>query len=119
VIPAGAPIAPAVHDTPFRRCGKKVAHPRWAHDGAARTPTRIGYGNTRVSVAIVARLPVVGRPVALAVAAWCWQGRAGLPRTLLAFVLVGRLAAEFGDRRVHVVAEAPTTTPTCGTCRPT
>jgi hypothetical protein len=106
LIPAGAPIQLAVDDTLFRRCGKKVAHARWAHDGAARGPTPIGYGNTWVTVAIVVRPPVVGRPVALPVAAWCWHGRTGLSRTLLAFVLVGRLAREFPDRRVHVVADA-------------
>ena len=106
LIPPGAALEVAVDDTPFRRCGKKVAQACWAHDGAARAPTRIGYGNTWVIVAIVARPPMLRRPVALPVAAWWGRGRAGLSRTLLAFCLVTRLATEFGDRAVHVVADA-------------
>src|SRR5919108_3288167 len=106
LIPAGAALEVAVDDTLFRRSGKKVAQACWAHDGAARAPAKIGYGNTWVVVAIVVRPPMVRRPVALPVAAWCWRGRAGLSRMLLAFCLVTRLATEFGDRRVHVVADA-------------
>src|SRR5919108_3164264 len=106
LVPAGAAIQLAVDDTLFRRCGKKVAQARWAHDGAARAPAKTGYGNTWVVVAIVVRLPVLRRPLALPVAAWCWRGRAGLSRTLLAFCLVTRLAREFPDRQVQVVADA-------------
>src|SRR5262249_45542070 len=61
LVAPGAAIEVAVDDTLFRRSGPKVAQARWAHDGAARAPARIGYGNTWVVVAIVVRLPVVRR----------------------------------------------------------
>ncbi len=46
-------------------------HDRWAHDGSARHPAKIGYDNTWVIAAIVMCLPFLTRPVALPVTAWC------------------------------------------------
>ena len=106
LVPPDAAIELAIDDTLFRRTGKKVAHAFWAHDGSARTRTTTSYGNTWVVVAIVVRLPWLTRPVALPVLAWCWLGHPELSRTTMAAALVHLLATEFGDRRIHVVADA-------------
>ena len=45
LLPAGAPITLAVDDTLFKRAGKKVHGAFWHHDGAAKGPKPIGYGN--------------------------------------------------------------------------
>src|SRR5205823_91896 len=55
----------AIDDTLFRRRGKKVWAAGWFHDGSAPGPAKTGYGNNWVIAAIVVKLPMVKRPVAL------------------------------------------------------
>jgi len=45
LLPTGAPITIAVDDTLFKRSGKKVFGVAWRHDGAAKGPKSIGFGN--------------------------------------------------------------------------
>jgi len=45
LLPAGAPLTIAVDDTLFKRSGKKVFGAAWHHDGAAKGPKPIGFGN--------------------------------------------------------------------------
>jgi hypothetical protein len=62
-VPAGAPVDVAVDDTLFRRRGKKVWAAPWFHDGSAQGPAKTGYGNNRVVLAVIVRLPGISRPV--------------------------------------------------------
>jgi hypothetical protein len=48
LLPVGSPLTVAVDDTLFKRCGKKVFGVAWHHDGAAKRPKSIGFGNCRV-----------------------------------------------------------------------
>src|SRR5438477_13041140 len=59
----------AIDDTLFRRRGNKVWAASWFHDGSAPGPAKTGYGNNWVVAAIVCRLPMVRRPVAIPVLA--------------------------------------------------
>src|SRR3954468_18316965 len=45
LVPAGSPLTVAVDDTLFKRSGKKVFGVAWHHDGAAKGPKPIGFGN--------------------------------------------------------------------------
>src|SRR6187455_1110013 len=45
LLPAGSPLTVAVDDTLFKRSGKKVFGAAWHHDGAAKGPKPIGFGN--------------------------------------------------------------------------
>ena len=45
LLPAGAALTIAVDDTLFKRSGKKVFGVAWHHDGAAKGPKPIGFGN--------------------------------------------------------------------------
>jgi hypothetical protein len=69
LVPAGEPVVVAIDDTLFRRRGKKVWAALWFHDGSAPGPAKMGYGNNWVIAAVVVRLPVVRRPVAIPVLA--------------------------------------------------
>jgi hypothetical protein len=68
LVPAGEPVGVAIDDTLFRRRGKTWAA-SWFHDGSAPGPAKTGYGNNWVIAAVVVRLPVVRRPVAIPVLA--------------------------------------------------
>ena len=45
LLPAGSPLTVVVDDTLFKRSGKKVFGVAWHHDGAAKGPKPIGFGN--------------------------------------------------------------------------
>ena len=57
LLPAGAALTIAVDDTLFKRSGKKVFGVAWHHDGAAKGPKPIGFGNCWVVAGIVVQLP--------------------------------------------------------------
>ncbi|HEY8686803.1 MAG TPA: transposase [Chloroflexota bacterium] len=61
LLPAGAAIELAVDDTLFRRSGRKVFGARWCHDGAAKGPRPVGFGNCFIVVGIVIPVPICGR----------------------------------------------------------
>jgi hypothetical protein len=67
--PTGQPVTIAIDDTLFRRRGKNVGAAGWFHDGSAPGPATTGYGNNWVIGAIVVKLPIVKRTVALPVLA--------------------------------------------------
>ena len=65
LVPAGEPVVVAIDDTLARRRGKKVRAASWFHDGSAPGPAKTGYGNNWVIAAVVVRLPMISRPVAI------------------------------------------------------
>src|ERR1700750_1729369 len=69
LLPAGAALTIAVDDTLFKRSGKKVFGVAWHHDGAAKGPKPIGFGNCWVVGGLVVQLPFLSRPVCLPVLA--------------------------------------------------
>jgi DDE superfamily endonuclease len=69
LVPAGAPATVAIDDTLFRRRGKKTWAVSWFHDGSVPGPAKTGHGNNWVIAAVVVRLPVISRPVAIPVLA--------------------------------------------------
>jgi hypothetical protein len=75
LLPAGAPIIVVIDETLFKRSGKKVVGAAWHHDGAARGPKPIGYGNCWVIAGIAVDLPFCSRPVCLPVLARLWRPR--------------------------------------------
>src|SRR4030088_213047 len=75
LLPAGSPITIAVDDTLFTRSGKKVFGVAWHHDGAAKGPKPIGFGNCWVVAGIVVRFRFLSRPVCLPVLARLWRPR--------------------------------------------
>lgn len=101
----GAAITVAVDDTLFRRRGRKVHAVGWFHDGSAAGQTKLGLGNNWVVVAIIVTLPFLSRPVALPVLA-ALAVKGGRSKPDLARELVDLLAERFGDREVHIVADA-------------
>jgi hypothetical protein len=105
LLPAGAAITVVVDDTLFKRSGKKVFGTAWHHDGAAKGPKPIGFGNCWVVAGIVVELPFGTRPVCLPVLARLWRPR----RTgKLAFAreMVEAIAGRHPDREVHAVGDA-------------
>jgi len=68
LLPADSALTIAVDDTLFKRSGKKVFGAAWHHDGAAKGPKPIGFGNCWVVAGIVVQLPFLSRPVCLPVA---------------------------------------------------
>src|SRR5215210_1750302 len=75
LLPAGSPLTLAVDDTLFKRSGKKVFGVAWHHDGAAKGPKPIGFGNCWVVAGIVVQLSFLSRPVCLPVLARLWRPR--------------------------------------------
>ena len=63
LLPADAALTIAVDDTLFKRSGKKVFGVAWHHDGAAKGPKPIGFGNCWVVAGIVVQLSFLSRPV--------------------------------------------------------
>ena len=66
LLPVGSPLTVAVDDTLFKRSGKKVFGVAWHHDGAAKGPKPIGFGNCWVVAGIVVALAVSVPPGVLA-----------------------------------------------------
>jgi hypothetical protein len=58
--------------TLFKRSGKKVFGAAWHHDGAAKGPKPIGFGNCWVVAGIVVQLPFLSRPVCTTVGVSLW-----------------------------------------------
>jgi hypothetical protein len=105
LVPAGAALTLAVDDTLFKRSGKKVFGVAWHHDGAAKGPKPIGFGNCWVVAGIVVQLPFLSRPVCLPVLARLWRPR-HTGKIAHARELVELIAARYPDRTVHVVGDA-------------
>jgi len=100
-----APVLLAVDETLMRRRGPKVFAASWWHDGSAAGPTKIGYGNSWVVLAIVVTLPFGKRPVALPILfALCVKG--GRSKPDLARDLLDRVAEAFPSRIIHLVGDA-------------
>ena len=89
----------------FKRSGKKVFGAAWHHDGAAKGPKPIGFGNCWVVAGIVVQLPFLSRPVCLPVLARLWRPR-HTGKIAHARQLAELIAARYPDRTVHVVGDA-------------
>src|SRR6186997_3333482 len=105
LLPAGSPLTVAVDDTLFKRSGRKVFGVAWHHDGAAKGPKPIGFGNCWVVAGIVVQLSFLSRPVCLPVLARLWRPR-HTGKIAHARELAELLAARYPDRIVHVVGDA-------------
>lgn len=112
LVPDGAPITVAVDDTLFRRRGPKVHAASWFHDGSAQGKQQVGFGNNWVIAAVVVRLPVLDRPLALPVGfalvrKGCADSRLELGRWLVeqlhAAVIDCLWYGVFGRQQVQVV----------------
>ena len=103
--PAGSPLTVAVDDTLFKRSGKKVFGAAWHHDGAAKGPKPIGFGNCWVVAGIIVQLPFLSRPVCLPVLARLWRPR-HTGKIAYARELAELIATRYPDRTVHVVGDA-------------
>jgi hypothetical protein len=108
LIEPGADVVVALDDSVCVRTGPKVHGAGWQHDGSAKNLQKLSYGNCFVTVGIVAQLPFCSRT-------WCLlvldrlhlPGKnAGPSKVTVAAQLVARLATAFGDRWLHVVADA-------------
>jgi hypothetical protein len=105
LLPKGSPITVVVDDTLFKRSGRKVFGVAWHHDGAAKGPKPIGFGNCWVVAGIVAQLPFLARPVCLPVLARLWRPR-HTGKIAYAREMVEAIAARHTDRLVHAVGDA-------------
>ena len=107
LVPAGEPVVVAIDDTLARRRGKKVWAASWFHDGSAQGPAKTGYGNTWVIAAIVVRLPMISRPVAIPVLAkLVIKDTNSASRLWLARRIAELLAGALPGRRIRVVADS-------------
>ena len=107
LVPDGEPVEVLIDDTLFRKRGKKVWAASWFHDGSAQGPAKTGYGNNWVVLAVVVRLPMVSRPVAVPVMAkLVVKGTMSGSRLWLARRMAARLAAELPGRQVRVTADS-------------
>ena len=105
LLPPGAALTIAIDDTLFKRSGKKVFGVAWHHDGAAKGPQPIGFGNCWVVAGIIVQLPFLSRPVCLPVLARLWRPR-HTGKIAHARELAELIAARYPDRTVHVVGDA-------------
>ncbi len=107
LVPAGQPVTVAIDDTLFKRRGKKAWAASWFHDGSAAGPDKAGYGNNWVIAAVVVRLPILSRPVAIPVLAKpVIKGTSSASRLWLARRMAQAIAAALPGRDIHVVADA-------------
>jgi hypothetical protein len=111
LVPAGQPVTVtvAIDDALFRRRGKKVRAAGWFQGGSASGREKAGYGSNWVIAAVIVRLPMAGRPVAVPVLAklvikdMTSASRLRLGRRM-ALMLAGRLPPGYphgGRRRVR------------------
>jgi len=108
VLQPGADLQVAVDDSVFRRSGRKVHGAGWQHDGSSPSLSKLSYGNCFVTAAIVVTLPFCARSVGLPVLARLHlpgKGK-GPGKVETAAALVSLLTLAFGDRTIHVVADA-------------
>jgi DDE superfamily endonuclease len=107
LVPEGEVVLVAIDDTLFQRRGPKVFAASWFHDGSAAGAKKVGYGNNWVIAAIVVKLPMLDRSVALPVAFWLVEKGKGQPSRLdAALRLVTMLSQALEGRRIDVVADA-------------
>jgi hypothetical protein len=107
LVPAGEAITVAVDDTLFQRRGPKVHAASWFHDGSAAGDKKVGYGNNWVIAAIVVRLAILDRALALPVGfALIRKGTDEASRLEAACRLIGALAEALPGRAIHVVADS-------------
>ena len=107
LVPEGDAVLVAIDDTLFQRRGPKVFAASWFHDGSAADTKKVGYGNNWVIAAIVVKVPMLERSVALPVAFWLVKKGKGQPSRLdAALGLVTMLSRALGGRRIDVVADA-------------
>ena len=107
LVPAGQPVTVAIDDTLFRRRGKKVWAASWFHDGSAAGPAKTGYGNNWVIAAIVVKLPMISRPVAVPVLAkLVIKDTSSASRLWLARRMAVMLAGALPGRDIHVTGDA-------------
>jgi hypothetical protein len=100
-------VTVAIDDTLFHRRGPKVHAASFFHDGSALGEAKIGYGNNWVILAIVVRLALLDRPIALPVSfALVQKNSDDSSRLALARRPVEALAAALPDRTIHVVADS-------------
>ncbi|MFC5828455.1 transposase [Nonomuraea insulae] len=101
----GSAIIVVVDDTLFKRSGKKVFGVAWHHDGAAKGPKPIGFGNCWVIAGIIVQLPFLSRPLCLPVLARLWRpGHTG--KIAFAQEMVEAIATRHPTRMVHAVGDA-------------
>jgi len=105
LLPEGTPITVAIDDTLFKRSGRRVFAAFWHHDGAAKGPKPIGFGNGWVVAGLIVDLPFLSRPVCLPVLARLWSPK-GTGKIAHARAMVERIAARHPERIVHVVGDA-------------
>src|SRR4030081_691837 len=105
LLAADSALTIAVDDTLFKRSGKKIFGVAWHHDGAAKVPKPIGFGNCWVVAGIVVQLRFLSRPVCLPVLARLWRPRR-TGKLAYAREMAELIAARHPDRRVHVVGDA-------------
>jgi hypothetical protein len=105
LLPPGSAITVVVDDTLFKRSGKKAFGVAWHHDGAAKGPKPIGFGNCWVVAGIVLELPFLSRPVCLPVLARLWRPRR-TGKIAFAREMVEAVAARYPDRTVHGLGDA-------------
>lgn len=75
------------------------------HDGAAKGPKPIGYGNCWVVLGVIVDLPLLRRPVCLPLLARLWFPK-GTRKIAHARAMVERVATRYPDRSIHVVGDA-------------
>jgi hypothetical protein len=107
LVPAGAPVTVAIDDTLLKRRGRKVWAASWFHDGSAQGPEKTGFGNNWVVMAVVVRLPMLSRPVAIPVMArLVIKDSNSKSRLWLARRMAEKLAAALPGRKILVVADS-------------
>jgi DDE superfamily endonuclease len=107
LVPAVQPVTVAIDDTLFRRRGTKVWAASWFHDGAAAGPAKTGYGNNWVIAAIVVKLPMISRPVAVPVLAkLVIKGTNSASRLWLARRMAEAIAGALPGRDIHLTGDA-------------
>jgi len=118
LVPAGEPLAVAVDDSVFRRCGRRVSGAAWQHDGSSPAKNKLSFGTCFVTAGIIVALPFCSRPVCLPVLSRLHvpgRGRQGrrarrqapaASTVSCAAALVSLLATAFPGRRIDVVADA-------------
>src|SRR5712691_588779 len=108
LVDPGADVTVALDDSVCVRTGPKVHGTGWQHDGSAKNPQKLSFGNCFVTVGIVVELPFCSRTWCLPVLARLHlPGKgAGPSKTAVAAELVALLADAFPGRRLNVVADA-------------
>ena len=107
LVPTGEPVTVATDDTLSRRRGKKIRAASWFHDGSAPGPAKTAYGSNWVIAAIVVKLPVARRPVAIPVLAkLVIKNTSSASRLRLARRMTELLAGALPGRNIHVVADS-------------